>query len=270
MYARCTANYENPPFSIQTSRMIIPDAPNHLHRKKLQTKDITPSRTKYASNECSRNEFQWKRNRGRSAHLVPSPEVHSTTAGRGGGGFMDLRGGQEMEAHAGESIARRRTGAQVAKQLAGAQIPHCDARIHRWAHHHDFSYGRQLAPSTHGPTAVPLPNFLVTMLQCSSSASSSSPSHFPSGYSCLLRRYRPREFFATVTTTIQLFSLDIQMARIIIPQAHSHDRLTFKFCRLCTNVCKLCDVDGDDVHFSSLNDGGGSTYTSLSNLCFHT
>ena len=44
---------------------------------------------------------------------------------------MDLCGGQEMEAHAGECIARRRTGAQVNKHLAGAQIPHRDARIHR-------------------------------------------------------------------------------------------------------------------------------------------
>lgn len=133
---------------------------------------------------------------------------------------------------------------------------------------HTTTTSLTVASLLHPPTA-PRPSPSQTSLSkcynASSSASSSPPpSHFSSGYSCLLlRRYRPQEFFATVTTTIQLFSLDIQMARIIIPQSHSHDRLAFKFCRLCTNVCKLCDVDGDDVHFSSLNDGGGSTYTSF-------
>lgn len=46
-------------------------------------------------------------------YLVPGPEVDSAPAGGADRGFMDLRGGQEVESNASERIMRRGAGAEV-------------------------------------------------------------------------------------------------------------------------------------------------------------
>jgi hypothetical protein len=126
-----------------------------------------------------------------SCYLVPSPEVDGATGG-GAGGFVDLGGGQEVEADAGERIAGRSAGAQVRQHGAGGEIPHRHPRIHRRAHHHDFSYGRQLAPSTDAtPLSHPSPPHLApsqsattpmnpTLLNTRGSSPSPPPPHSPS------------------------------------------------------------------------------------------